>query len=159
MEWVGIGGALLFAAAALAFFWRPLREIAREVAQARAREMFALERDQLAGQFLARAAATGKPRGLVWKAVDLGAPVVLARHRPTRQLHAFVPAAITFEALPGGDMEGVEAVANLRNATAMFYFEGGHWRTHGRALFNLDPAEALEHFRAQYDPVPHAEKP
>jgi hypothetical protein len=50
-------------------------------------------------------------------------------------------------------MEGVEAVSNLRVATAVFAFDRGHWTTAGKAVFNMNPDEALEHFRGQYERV------
>ena len=58
-------------------------------------------------------------------------------------LQAFVAVTISFEAIEGGPMEDVEAVGNLRAATAVFYFSGGAWHTDGRAIFNLNPTEAI----------------
>jgi hypothetical protein len=52
-------------------------------------------------------------------------------------------------------MEGVEAVGNLRNATAVFVFARGHWSTSGKAVFNMNPDEALRHFQHQYERVQH----
>ena len=43
-----------------------------------------------------------------------------ARHRRSGELSAFVSVTIGFEAIEGGDMEDVEAVGNLRAATAVF---------------------------------------
>ncbi len=48
-------------------------------------------------------------------------------------------------------MEGVAAVGNLRNASAVFFFQGGQWRTTGKAVFNLNPDEALARFANQYE--------
>ena len=39
------------------------------------------------------------------------------------------------KAMRGGGMEDVEAVGNLRAATAVFRVEKGSWATDGRALF------------------------
>ena len=44
-------------------------------------------------------------------------------------------------------MEEVEAVSNLRAATAVFRVEGGAWATDGRALFNLTPSEAVSYYQ------------
>ena len=44
----------------------------------------------------------------------------------------------------------VSAVGNLRHASAVFFFDRGKWHTDGRAIFNLAPNEALEHFKNQY---------
>ena len=64
-----------------------------------------------------------------------------------------VPVTISFEAIEGSDMEGVAAVGNLRNATALFAFISGEWRTAGKAMFNLNPPEILERFQNEYEPV------
>ncbi len=66
-----------------------------------------------------------------------------------------MPVTIRFEAVEGGDMEGVAAVGNLRQATAVFHFARGGWHTAGRAVFNLTPAETLEHFKNQYEAIRH----
>ena len=50
-------------------------------------------------------------------------------------------------------MEGLPAVGNLRNASAVFYFQRGHWHTTGKAVFNLNPAEVIQRFKNQYEPV------
>jgi hypothetical protein len=68
-------------------------------------------------------------------------------------LAALVAVTIQFEAIEGSDMEGLPAVGNLRNASAVFFFDRGRWHTTGKAVFNLNPGEALEHFRNQYERV------
>lgn len=148
--WIGAG---IVALAALAFAWRPLRLLGREFAAAHAREAFGLEKDRLHEQFFAAAAASGKPRGLRWTNCDFGEGFELARDRQTGQLVALTPVTISFAAIEGGPMEGVEAVGNLRNASAVFTFGRGHWTTTGKAVFNLNPDEALVHFQQQYERV------
>jgi hypothetical protein len=112
---------------------------------------FLQQREHLEAAFFAAAAASGKPRGLRWKNCDWESEVAFARERRTGRLAALVAVTISFEAIEGGDMEGVEAVGNLRNASAVFFFDGGRWRTTGRAIFNLNPGEAIEHFKGQYE--------
>ena len=68
-------------------------------------------------------------------------------------LLTLVGVTISFEAIEGGDMEGVEAVGNLRNASAVFFFQGGQWQTNGRVIFNLNPNEAIEHFKSGYERI------
>lgn len=149
-EWgwwlIGAGGVLGLGTFLLR---RPLQRVAEEILLERAREMFSLQRDHLAEQFLESASATGKPRGLRWKSCDLADGVCFARDQKSRELHALVGMTIGFEAVEGSDMEDVEAVGILRNATAVFVFRAGQWRCHGRALFNMNPDEALEHFKTQ----------
>jgi len=141
---VGLGAFLLR---------HPLRRAAEEILLERAREMFTLQRDHLAEQFLEAASATGKPRGLRWKRCDFDDGVCFARDQSSRELHALVGVTIGFEAVEGSDMEDVEAVGNLRNATAVFVFRTGQWRSNGRALFNMNPNEALEHFKEQFEAI------
>jgi hypothetical protein len=125
----------------------------REVQIARARESFALQRERLHGLFMQAASATGKPRGLRWVQCDFEPELTLARERSTKQLVGLVPVTIRFEAVEGGDMEGIAAVGNLRNATAVFAFSSGQWQTNGKAVFNLNPPEVLHHFQKDYESV------
>ncbi len=150
--WV-VGGVAAIVVIVLLLAWRPLRRWGREVHAERARESFRLQRERLEAQFFDAAAASGKPRGLRWKECAFESSMELARDRATGQLIALVPVTIAFEAVAGGPMEGVEAVGNLRNATAVFAFERGHWTTSGRAVFNMNPDEALRHFGHQYERV------
>jgi hypothetical protein len=117
----------------------------------RAREIFARQRPDLERQFFAAASASGKPRGLRWKAVEWGPAVEFARERGTGQLAALAGVTIQFEAVEGGDMEGLPAVGNLRNASAVFFYHRGAWHTTGKAVFNLNPDEALAHFGKLYE--------
>jgi hypothetical protein len=145
--WCAVGAAI---GASGVLTWKSLRGMSREFTLARARESFRLQREQLEAKFLAAAAATGKPKGLEWKDVACEPTLELVRDSQTGQLLGLVPVSIEFSAVEGGPMEGVEAVANLRYATAVFIFEKGHWLTNGRALFNMHPDEAIKHFAGQF---------
>jgi hypothetical protein len=116
-----------------------------------ARTLFQAQRPQLEASFLAAAAASGKPRGLRWVGCEWEPGAEFARERATGRLAALVGVTIRFEAVEGSDMEGLAAVGNLRNASAVFFFHAGRWHTTGRAVFNLNPDEALAHFRNQYE--------
>ena len=145
-----LAGLLAVLAAFMAWAWlRP----SRGDTILRAREQFTRQRKQLEADFLRAASATGKPRGLLWKACDWEPEVVLARDRRTGSLNALVGVTIQFEAIPGSDMEGLPAVGNLRNASGVFFYEKGRWQTGGRAVFNFNPEEAIEHFKGQYEKV------
>lgn len=133
--------------------WKPLWLFGQEVQVERARELFRLQRERLEMQFQQAAASSGKPRGLRWKDCAFEPSFELARDRSSRQLVALVPVTISFEAIEGSDMEGLPAVGNLRNASAVFFFERGQWATAGKALFNLNPDEALEHLKKQYERI------
>src|SRR5262249_47790554 len=118
---------------------------------------FRLQRERLETMFFEAASQSGKPRGLRWKHCEFSGDLELARDRSTGQLVGFLPVTISFEAIPGSDMEGLPAVGNLREASAVFHFRKGQWTTTGRAVFNLNPKEAIRHFSRMYDPV-HNEK-
>jgi hypothetical protein len=145
---VGIGVALTVLAV---LAWPSLRRLAREAEVKHAHHMFVQQREHLEARFLTAAAATGKPRGLRWKRCDWENRVELARERGTGRLAALVGVTIRFEAIPGSDMEGLPAVGNLRNASAVFFFDRGRWHTVGKAVFNMNPDEAIAHY--QYERV------
>jgi hypothetical protein len=150
--WILLGGLPVGAAVAL-LTWRPLKRFGKGVQVERARELFILQRERLEAKFVTAAAASGKPRGLRWKDCDFENEIELARERATGQLVALVSVTIQFEAIEGSDMEGLPAVGNLRNASAVFCFHRGHWNTTGKAVFNLNPVEVIQHFKNQYEHV------
>src|SRR3712207_5028061 len=99
MEWWWlILVAFLLGGLALAAMWRPLRSLGREIQLERARESFNLQRERLELQFLTAAAASGKPRGLVWQGCEWADDVEFAREKRTGQLAALVGVTIRFEA-------------------------------------------------------------
>lgn len=118
-----------------------------------ARRQFQQQREHLEAKFFQLAASSGKPRGLRWKECEWGDQLEFARDRRTGQFVALAGMTIAFEAVEGGDMEGLPAVANLRSATGVFACERGRWHATGRAVFNLNPGAVLEHFRQQYERV------
>jgi len=132
-------------------FWR---RFARGPNVEQARRLFQQQRERLELLFIQAAAASGKPRGLRWKNIDWESSIEFARERASGRLAALVGVTIQFEAVEGGDMEGLPAVGNLRNASAVFFFHGGRWHTTGRTVFNLNPDEALAHFQNQYERLP-----
>jgi hypothetical protein len=144
---------IVIAAALLWLMWRPFRRLGSDIQAARAQELFLLQRERIEPLFLPAASATGKPRGLRWKDCQFDSAIQFARERQSRQLIALIGVTISFEAIPGSDMEGVEAVSNLRNASAIFFFHQGHWLTAGKAVFNLNPDEAITHFGDRYEPL------
>lgn len=114
---------------------------------------FGDQAQELAAAFLAAAGATGKPRGLRWIACDMQGQNRFAQDRSNGDLVALAAVAIRFEAIEGGDMEDVEAVGNVRLGTAVFQFRNGAWQTDGRAVFNLDPEQTLQHYEEMLEPV------
>ena len=146
----GIGAISLCALLAV---WRPMRSAVRENQLARLRKDFHRKREWLEARFFDLASRSGKPRGLDWTGCDFENDVLYARDRRSGELSALVGVTISFEAVDGGGMEDVEAVSNLRAATAVFRVERGHWATDGRAIFNLNPSEAVRYFQDNLEMV------
>jgi hypothetical protein len=44
-------------------------------------------------------------------------------------------------------------VGDIRDAAAVFHYRAGRWGTGGRALFNMDPHEAVVRLQGQFEPV------
>lgn len=132
---------------------RPLLLSLRQRRAVRALKQFRLQREQLEAHFFHRAGTLGKPRGLRWLECDWQSDVTFGRDVKTGMLTAFVGVNIRFEPLEGGDMEGVEAVGMVRDAAALFHYHRGRWGTGGRALFNMNPSDALVHFKGQIEPI------
>ena len=149
--WMYLIGALVVLGVAV--LWRKMNAARRVAERRRAILEFDQRRNDLATRFLHAAAATGKPRGLRWTSVELAGRPLFAADAADRELVALIGATISFEAVEGGGMEDVEAVGNLRSATAVFVFRDGEWTTDGRVIFNLEPAEALERFQSALRPV------
>ena len=114
---------------------------------------FQQRREWLEARFYDAASKRGSPRGLLWKEIDFDNRIAFARDRRNGGLTAFVGVAIQFEAIQDGDMEDVAAVANQKAATAVFRHNGQEWTTDGRAIFNLNPDEAIEYYQSELEPV------
>ncbi len=145
--WVVPGAGFFLIAVVVALAWGPLRAKFRQNELARARRDFHRHREHLEARFLKLASLSGKPRGLEWVRCDFEDDVTYVRHRHSGELSAFVGVTIGFQAVEGGGMEDVEAVGNLRAGTAVFRVERGNWQTDGRALFNLNPTEAIAYYQ------------
>jgi hypothetical protein len=114
---------------------------------------FARDRKELESKFFQAASLSGKPRGLAWKQCAFQDDVVLGRDRANGEIVGLVGVTIGFEAVEGGGMEDVEAVGNLRAATAVFTHNGREWTTQGKAIFNLEPREVLERYAESLAPL------
>ena len=148
-----IAGVLLAIVAVLLIAGRPLLNWLRKKQALQAYEQFRVQREQLEAKFFDLASRLGKPRDLRWLDCDWQSGVTFGRDVQTGMLTAFVAVNIRFEAVEGGDMEYVEAVGLLRDAAAVFHYQNGNWGTGGRALFNMNPADALDRLADQYEPV------
>ncbi|HVX10042.1 MAG TPA: hypothetical protein VHC22_02460 [Pirellulales bacterium] len=138
-----------------AITFKPVRSALRASRYERARRDFHRCRERLEAKFFQLAANSGKPRGLRWTGCDFDDDVSYARDRRSGELRAFVAVTISFDAIEGGGMEHVEAVGNLRAATAEFRLVAGRWQTEGRAIFNLNPTEAIDYYSENLEIVGH----
>ncbi|HEY2881395.1 MAG TPA: hypothetical protein VGJ15_03155 [Pirellulales bacterium] len=153
-EWIIGVGALVAGIAVGVWLSRRHYANSRQLQLTEAQRLFHRMREQLEAKFLQKAALTGKPRGLRWADCEFENEVTYARDRQTRELSAFVAVSIKFEAIAGGGMEEVEAVGNAKYGTAVFHFDPRHhWQTEGRAIFNLNPSEAVHRFHDTLEPV------
>jgi hypothetical protein len=152
LPWI-LTAAVIVVAVAAALAWKPMRRMARRREAERALRSFRTQREQLEARFFDMAASLGKPRGLHWRDCDWLEAVTFARDTESGLLTAFVAVNIRFEAVEGGDMEDVEAVGTVRDAAAVFHYRNGRWGTGGRALFNMNPADAVARLQGQYEPV------
>ena len=149
---LAVVGVALLAGVAIGFAWLRSRRPSR-VNLERARKLFHLRREWLEAKFFTLAANSGKPRGLEWVDCDFENPVSFARDRHTGRLRALVGVTVRFRAIEGGGMEDNPNVGNLRAASAIFLLDGEEWSTAGRVLFNLNPLQAIEHFRKELEVV------
>ncbi len=118
-----------------------------------AKKDFHAQREYLEARFIEMARQGGKPRGLEWEDCDFDDDVSYARSRQTGTLSALVAVTVRFSAIEGGDMEDVEAVGNLRAATGVFLWRDGRWTTNGRVVFNMNPTEAIDYFKADLEMI------
>ncbi len=144
-----IGISVLLLAGSYFVSRRPKKENGLESAQ----RLFESQQEVLQSQFFQIASTSGKPRGLIWTKTEWKRDIAYARDLNSSLLTAFVGVEISFEAIPGGEMEEVEAVGQIRQASALFHFRNGHWGTGGKAFFNMTPAEAVQRLDGQFEPL------
>ena len=130
--------------------WRRRRETGR---LAHACKLFHLRREWLEADFVTVGSRAIKPHGLQWSDCDFEDEAAFATDRSTRQLRAFVAVTVYFRTTEGGEMESGRGSTKQRDATAVFHFDGRRWLTDGRAIFNLNPLEAIEHFQHELEMV------
>ena len=156
MIWPWGVGIIFVAFVALIIWAVPLAAWWKKFDSRRSIMLFHKQREMLEAKFFDMAQSLGKPRGLRWLDCEWFDNVTFARDKTSGLLTAFVGVNIRFEAVEGGDMEDVEAVSTIRDAVAVFHFHQGRWSTGGKALFNMNPQDALEKLVAQFEPVQFA---
>ncbi len=99
---------------------------------------------ELQEDFFHLAAQSGLPRGLRWVSCEWPGSLCIAADDRTGLISALASVNIEFEAISGGEMEGVAAVSTIRDGSAVFHFRGGCWGSAGRVVFNLEPSRAVQ---------------
>ena len=146
-------GILIVAVVLILVVGQPLLKALQKREAETAIRNFRTQREQLEAKFFDIASRLGKPRDLRWLDCDWQDRVTFGREVESGLLTAFAAVEIRFEAVEGGDMEDVAAVSTVRDAAALFHYKDGMWGTGGRALFNMNPADALERLNDQYEPI------
>ena len=113
-------------------------------------DQFHSTRTTLQDSFFKICSESGRPRGLRWKKCEFEEESTFVIENHSLNLHALTPVVISFEAIPGGPMEDMEAVGNLRVGSALFVHTGENWGTRGDVIYNLNAKEAIEHYRDNY---------
>jgi hypothetical protein len=144
--WVWMTAAVVLAGLAGALWWAALCHPRRTTVE-RARKLFHLQRERLEFRFFVLAAQGFRPRGLELVDCDFEDEVSFARDRHNGRLRAYVAVTIRFQAIEGGGMEDNPNVDNLKAGSAEFRLDGSDWGTDGRVVFNLNPVEAIQHYR------------
>lgn len=146
-------GILVAAVVVVLLVGQPLLKALQKREAEAAIQKFRMKREQLEAKFFDIASRLGKPRDLRWLDCEWLDRVTFGREVDSGLLTAFAAVEIRFEAVEGGDMEDVEAVSTIRDAAALFHYKDGAWGTGGRALFNMNPTDALERLNDQYEPI------
>jgi len=142
--WVPIVAVVLLTLGA--FLWRFRWTVARATPLAQAKQRFHAQRERLEAKFIQLAAAHATPDAPQWADCTFDDDVAYVRSRTTGELSAFVAVTIASEDVGGATGGTSDAVGNLQAGTAVFRFDLDHWETDGRAILNLSPTEAVQHF-------------
>jgi hypothetical protein len=90
-----------------------------------------------------------------WTDCDFDDDVSYVRSRASGQLSALVAATIEMEEMDEASFLPDGLSRGLRNATAVFRFDGERWDTDGRAIFNLTPTQAIHLYQPDLEMVAH----
>jgi len=129
-----------------ALLWRTRRKAGAATPLIQAKQRFHAQRERLEAKFIQLAAAHASPDAPQWADCTFDDDVSYVRNRATGELSAFVAVTIASESLDAAVRSTSDAVSNLQAGTAVFRFDRDHWETDGRAILNLSPSEAVQHF-------------
>ena len=118
---------------------------------------FHAQRERLEAKFVQLAAVSADAEMRRWAGCSFADDVAYVRSRATGELAAFVAVTVTPDLTPD-DAESVaygaaDANRTFQSGTAIFRFDHDHWETDGQAIRNLSPAEAVRHYRSEFEVV------
>jgi len=151
-EWILVVGIVCILVGA-GLVWRPFLAAWRGARFAEACRDFHRQRERLETKFVQLGTIGAKPDAPRWTDCQFDDDVAYARNRSTGELSAFVAVTIEMEDHDARPPGTPGAVGNLRAATAVFRFDGHHWETDGRAIFNLTPTEAIHFYQRELEMV------
>lgn len=135
-----------------ALVWWPVQGLRRDLRLGDARKEFHRQREWLEVRFIQLAASKAKPGAPRWADCEFDNDVAYVRNRSTSELSAFVGITIALDD-PLSSSISAPAYGNLRTGTAVFRFTGRRWDTDGRAILNLNPVEAIQFYRDDFEIV------
>jgi hypothetical protein len=138
---------------AIFFIWRPVRAAARETRLAQARRDFHAQRERLEIKFIHLAMANSQVGGPHWEDCEFQDDVCYVRNRSTGELSAFVAVTVEADDFQNPPTSIGDLIGNLRVGTAVFRFDGRRWDTDGKAMLNLNPAEAIRFYQKDLEVV------
>lgn len=150
--WIILATALL-GLTAVAILWRPLLTSWREARFVEACRNFHVQRERLEAKFMILGMVDDRAIEDRWSDCRFEDDVAYARSRASGQLSAFVAVTIYFDGPSAPLMLEHGLGDNSCDATAVFRFDGRHWDTEGRAIFNLTPTEAIHFFERDLEMV------
>ena len=153
-------GAAFFASRCLARL-RLTRFRRPNVDLADARRKFHWEREHVEAKFLELVQVTHKLGTPNWDDCDFADEALFVFNRRPGQLAALVEIRMInplwrslsksleedWSDFPAEQLRLIPMFRSTRSATAIFYFDAGHWTTDGNVLFNLSPTEAVRFYR------------
>ncbi len=150
--WIILATALL-GLSVIAVLWRPLLTSWRETRFAEACRDFHLQRERLEAKFMILGMIEDRAVEDRWSDCRFDDDVAYARSRASGELSAFVAVTIRLDEPSNPVMIESDLGDPSCEATAVFRFDGRHWDTEGRAIFNLTPTEAIHFFERDLEMV------
>ena len=141
--WIPIVVAVLLSMAVAAFFRKPRKKTSRATGLTRAKQRFHVQREHLEARFQQLTADRANPAAPRWDDCAFDDDVAYVRSRSSGELSALVAVTLAIEDCDDDPQAG----------TAVFRFDRDHWETDGRAILNLNPAEAIQYYRDELEIV------